>query len=150
MSSFSSSSFSQSGFSPTAFDFDGAAPVVGAVPNVKIDLDKHLFRHGPLPTVEQQLHALRQKENELEQTAQKIAKAEQAKEVAAHLAAQAKKLAARTKLAADREELRRLNLLEANAQEQIRLLFVEKQNLMRQLNDEEECLVVLYSLPFMH
>ena len=124
--------------------------IVGAVPNVRIDLDKHLFRPGNLPTVEQQLYALRQKENELEQTAQKIAKAEQAKEVAAHNAAQAAKLAARTKLAADRRELTRLNLLEAQAQEKIRLLFVEKRELMRQMNDEEECLIVLYSLPFMH
>ncbi len=111
-----------------------------AVPNVKIVLGRKKYK-----TVEQQLHEIRARAREQEQEIEhKIAKAEHGREVA-------QKQLALARLEEKRKAvIERAIALEAQAQEQIRVLLLERERLIRWLIDEEESLIVIYSLPFMN
>lgn len=109
-----------------------------AVPNVKIVLrdEKH---H---PASYSYVRYIEEKKEELQQVENKIAVAEKAKE-------DYNKLLAASRREKKRQAFLRLKALEAKAQEEIRSLFTEKARLMRLIQEEEETLIVLYSLPFM-
>ncbi len=112
-----------------------------AVPNVKIVLrDQKKYK-----TVEQQLHEIRAKKKQAEdEINQKIAKAEQEHEFAQQQLAFAR-LEEQKKAA-----IARYAALEAQAQEKIRVLFEQRARLIRMMNDEEDCFILLCALPFMN
>lgn len=75
-------------------------------------------------------------------------------DAAIDLAKAEKKAAEEQRLLAEKEKnkkaLKRLSILESKLQEEINRLLEGKAALIRLITDEEECLIVLYSMPFIH